>query len=181
MMKAAVFFADGFEEVEALMPVDLLRRAGVEVTMVGVSGREVVGARGVTVVTDLLVEEFAGEVDLMVFPGGMPGAANLAASQYVLDLIPKHLEADKPIGAICAAPAVLLGQNGYLDHKEFTCYPAHADKVPLGKYSEDPVVTDGLFTTSRGVGTAADFSLKLIALLMGEDKAQEIAKVTLLA
>jgi 4-methyl-5(b-hydroxyethyl)-thiazole monophosphate biosynthesis len=179
-MKTAVFFAQGFEEVEALTPVDLLRRAGVEVSMVGVGNREVTGARGVTVVTDHLVEEFADSVDLLVFPGGMPGAANLAESETVVSLISRQLEAEKPVAAICAAPAVLLGAKGFLDGKSFTCYPGLESRVPQGLFLAEPVVTDGLITTSRGVGTAAAFSLKLIELLAGVDKAQEIAKATLL-
>ena len=171
-----VLLAEGFEEVEALTPVDLLRRAGVETRLVGVTGATVCGARGINVVTDLSMDEVdLAKADMLVLPGGMPGTRNLADSGRLLQVLQDADQAGKLIGAICAAPTV-LGKAGLLKGRKATCYPGCEEGLTGALVRTEPVVTDGRITTSRGVGTAIPFALRLIELLFGEKKAKEIAE-----
>ncbi|MDR1506744.1 MAG: DJ-1/PfpI family protein [Treponema sp.] len=186
--KAIVFLAEGFEEVEALTPIDYLRRAGIAVTTSSItSSRTVTGARGVPVVADTLVEELAGRGkltaaawDAVFIPGGMPGASNLAACSAVGSLFREMAAAGKIFAAICASPAVVLAPLGLLDGKNFTCFPGLEGTVKGGKHSTEKVVIDGSLVTSRGPGTAADFALALIEKLAGSPEAKKIAADTLL-
>jgi protein deglycase len=182
MKSAVVVLADGFEEIEAVTPVDLLRRAGVTVTVAGLSGLTAVGARGIAVVCDCLLEQ-APVWDVLVLPGGLPGARQLAASSLVDQSIAETLNRGAWVAAICAAPALVLGSRGYLRGKAFTGYPGTGTEADLAgsSYREDPVVVDGLLVTSRGVGTAGAFGLKLVELLAGPEKALEVARAVLLA
>ncbi|PIU39866.1 MAG: DJ-1 family protein, partial [Candidatus Omnitrophica bacterium CG07_land_8_20_14_0_80_50_8] len=120
---ALIVLADGFEEIEAVTPIDVLRRAGIEVIVAGVGKREVTGAHDITVETDLMLEQYQGIPDAVVLPGGMPGAANLNQSEALKDLLQKMKRAGKIIAAICASPAVVLAPNGILEGKKATCYP----------------------------------------------------------
>ncbi len=175
MSKVFILLADGFEEVEAMTPVDLLRRAGAEVTMVSVTGGKVVtGARRIPVVTDLLIGQ-QGEGDMLILPGGMPGTTHLKEHAGVRNLVQDFYDQGKYIAAICAAPTV-FGDMGLLRGRHATCYPGLEGGLIGAKVSTDSVVVDGNIITSRGVGTALDFACKLIELLFGKEKADEIAK-----
>lgn len=181
MARVAVCLADGFEDVEAVTPIDLLRRAGVEVVVAGVTGKEVTGSRGVRIVTDALLADLSPEdFDGMVLPGGMPGSSNLAASDEVRAWLSHCMKAGKTIGAICAAPAVVLGKAGLLEGRRFTCYPGMEKEVEGGTWEPSPVVKDGNLITSRGVGTAGLFGLELVRAFAGEEAYQKVGKATLI-
>ena len=177
MKKVSIFLAEGFEEVEALTPADLLRRAGAEVTLVSIGDKkEVAGSHGIVITADHLFAEMDfTEMDLLVLPGGMPGTLNLKAYEPLLELLKEHHAKDRRLAAICAAPTV-LGHAGLLNGKKATCYPGCEDGLTGAICETAPVVTDGVITTSRGVGTAIPFALSLIAQLYGQEKADEIAK-----
>ena len=172
-----VFLADGFEEIEALTPVDLLRRAGVAVTTLGVGGkREIKGAHGITVLADAPDTDFADEAPTMVvLPGGMPGASNLDASPAVAAALSKAAACGGFLAAICAAPMV-LGHKGYLAGKTATCYPGFESELKGARAKRAPVVRDGNVITGAGMGVAAEFALALVEALCGRDKAAALAK-----
>ena len=175
MKKAYVFLADGFEKIEGLTVVDVLRRAGAEVEMVSVMDRkEITGAHGIKVEADRMIEE-AGEADLYVLPGGMPGTLHLKEHAGLCRLLNQAEKKEKHIAAICAAPSV-LGELGMLKGKRACCYPSFEEKLNCLEVSYEPVVTDGRITTSRGMGTAVRFSLELVSVLYGKEKADEIAE-----
>ena len=142
MKQVAVLLADGFEEVEAVTPIDFLARAGCEVTIGGVTGENVTGAHGVTIKADVKVSDCQGDFDAVVVPGGMPGASNLAASHDAVALIRKVSESGALVAAICAAPALVLAPNGFLDGKKPTCYPGFETAFKTAHFSEDRVVVD---------------------------------------
>ncbi len=194
MSSVVVFLADGFEEIEALSPVDYLRRANVEVYTVAVPSETmndkyiVMGAHKIPVIADLSIEEFEqnfkSELPDMVFcPGGMPGATNLAASAIVTDFIARCYENGKYVTAICASPAVVLAKTGVLKGKCWTCYPGMETGVAEYCGSMDvanaalggsthkrdvPFVTDGTVITGRGPGAAEQFAMELVRLLCGD-------------
>ena len=173
MVSCLAVFADGFESVEAIAPIDVLRRAGVEVTIAGLGKKEVVSAQGIKVITDVVLDYNLGLYDLIFLPGGMPGSVHLAESALVIDFIHKHNEAGKYIAAICAAPAKVLAPNGFLDGKKATCYPANMDEVANAAENatllEDDVVVDNNIVTSRGVGTALELGYRLMELFFDVD------------
>lgn len=178
-----VFLANGFEEIEALTPVDLLRRAGVETKMVAVpSGGNtddlvITGARGIPVLCDFALEEVLDkEMDIAVLPGGMPGTINLLNCKPLMDMIDKRNAEGKRIAAICAAPAKLLGERGLLKGRRATCYPGMEELFVDAIAVTDKVVTDGHITTSRGMGTAMAFGLEMVRLLCGEKAARDLAE-----
>ena len=172
-----VLLAEGFEEVEALTPVDLLRRAGVETKLVGVTGETVCGARGIRVVTDLPMDEIdLAKADMLVLPGGMPGTSNLYADHRVTDAVRAMVQADKYVAAICAAPSIILGGMGLLEGRKATCYPGMEDGMKGAVPVKANCVTDGRIITSCGVGGALDFACALITALCGKAKADEIAE-----
>jgi len=176
MKKAIVLLAPGFEEIEAITVVDVLRRAGVEVTVAGVSEMEVTGSHGVTVKADRRLSEAAEEsYELVVLPGGLPGATNLRDDPGVQALVRAQHAAGRRVAAICAGP-IALGAAGVLQGKKATSYPGFGDQLHAAHYLEDAVVTDGNVTTSRGVGTALDFALALVAQLSGADAAEAQAQ-----
>lgn len=172
-----VFLADGFEEIEALTPVDILRRAGETVVTVGVTGKTVKGSHGITVEADRLIGETgdASDADMIVLPGGMPGAANLDASAEVENILLRAAERDAYIAAICAAP-MIPGKRGLLSGRDATCYPGFEKYLDGAKYYDASVVVDGNFITSDGMGSALDFALQLVALLKGDDAADSLAE-----
>jgi len=174
MSKAYVFLATGFEEVEALTPVDILRRGGHEVVLVSVTGDEIVtGARGINVKADEIFENIDKDgADILILPGGMPGTTNLSLYKPLTDLVIKYNEQGKRIAAICAAPTVFGGLQ-LLNGRNATCYPGLEDKLIGAQVCIEPVVTDGNITTSRGMGTAIDFSLELLKLLSNSEEAAE--------
>ncbi|MDR1373664.1 MAG: DJ-1/PfpI family protein [Treponema sp.] len=187
--KALLLLADGFEEVEALTPADYLRRAGIEVTLVSVSPNPAVkGAHGIQVMSDVTFTELAGlgqggvrSWDGILLPGGMPGAANIAASVSACTLIREMAAAKKVVAAICAAPAVVLAPLGLLEGRRFTCFPGMEDKVRGGRWSEDRVVVDGGLITSRAAGTAGEWAAAIIAKFLNEGEAKKLAQQVLLS
>lgn len=177
-----LFLADGFEEIEALTPVDLLRRAGVEVKTVGVTGKCATGSHGIKVESDVTMEEALCDLadaesnfEMMVLPGGMPGAANLDASEGVDKFIKEAVKRDAYLAAICAAP-MIYGKRGLLDGRDATCYPGFEKYLTGAKYYEASVIVDGNFITSDGMGSALDFALQLVSVLKGEDEAERLAE-----
>lgn len=175
MNKAYAFLAEGFEEVECLSVVDLLRRAKIEVTMVSVTGEKAVtGSHHITVLADALFEEIdSSTADLLFLPGGVPGTPNLAAHEGLTKALKTHAANGKRLSAICAAPSVLGGLN-LLQGKKATCYPGWEDKLTGASYQHDGVVTDGMVTTARGLGFAIDLGLELITLLADKETSDKI-------
>ena len=182
--KAIVLLAEGFEEVEAVTPIDYLRRAGVEVTTAAISlFMTVKGARGIKVDADTElagIDGGAGNWDAVIIPGGMSGAANIAASEEAGKLIKGMAAAGKLVCAICASPAVVLSPLGLLSGKKFTCYPGMEEKVKEGEWSADRVVIDGNIITSRSAGTAGEFAVAIIKKLLDEASGKKIADSVLL-
>lgn len=175
-----VFLAEGFEEIEALTPVDLLRRAGVETVTVSIvpGQKAVTGARKISVNADTTIDMIDFDsADMLVLPGGMPGTLNLAACDKLMqhvDDFAKSGDITKRVAAICAAPAKILGARGLLNGKEAACYPGLEGEMLGANAQTKPCVTDGNITTSRGMGTAAEFAIELVRLMCGEAKAEEI-------
>lgn len=179
--KAIVVLAEGFEEIEAVTPIDVLRRADVDVEVVGLEAQAVTGAHGVTFQADRVLSD-TEDVDAVILPGGLPGADNLAASAKLAAVIQAQVAAGKLVAAICATPAWVLPQLGLLDGKRATCYPGCQDKFgSTTTYVTDDVVKDGCVLTSRGPGTAFDFALALARELAGAAKADELAQAMLYA
>jgi protein deglycase len=176
MTKVLVPLAEGFEEVEALTVVDVLRRAEVAVVTAAVAGeRTVTGKHGIPVVADTALADVADEhFTMVVLPGGVPGVPNLMQDETVAAVVRAHAERDDWVCAICAAPA-LLGDLGLLDDRKATIHPGWRDKLSCGEFSEELIVRDGRFVTSRGPGTAMPFALTLAGLLVGHDKAAAVA------
>lgn len=171
-----VLLADGFEEIEALLPVDMLRRAGLEVKTVAISGCEATGAHGITVKCDATVEDIdLSTVEMAVFPGGMPGATNLDASPFTDRVISSVNKNGGRLAAICAAP-LILGRRGLLRNKNATCYPGFEGELIGAKICDKGVVTDGNITTARGMGVALEFAEQLISLTLGDEKVESIVK-----
>ena len=171
-----VLLADGFEEIEALTPVDMLRRAGLDVKTVGITSKIAVGSHGISVVCDLNPDEVPlKEVTMAIFPGGMPGSLNLDASPFTDRIIGAVLENGGRLAAICAAPLV-LGRRGLLEGKRATCYPGFENELKGAVCVNDGVVTDGAITTARGMGVSLAFAEELISLVCGESKAKELSE-----
>jgi 4-methyl-5(b-hydroxyethyl)-thiazole monophosphate biosynthesis len=174
-MKVLVILAEGFEEIEAVTPIDVLRRAGAEVTVAGLTAESVLGSRGISIIPDARLDAVAHEdYDLVVLPGGMPGATNLKNDATVKAVLKKAIEADRTVGAICASPAVVLDSHGFLKNRRATCHPALASEMIEGTLTDDRVTVDGNIITSKGPGTAMEFALTLVAKLYGEEKAAEV-------
>ena len=170
-----VFLADGFEEVEGLTAVDLLRRAGLDVKMVSIMGRKTItGSHNIKIEADMLFEDLKEEAALLLLPGGLPGTNYLRDHAGLADLLQKQYQRGGWIGAICAAPSVFAGL-GFLKDRRATSYPGCVDSRDCGQYLEDSVVVDGNVVTSRGVGTAIPFALKLIEVLKTKKDADTIA------
>ena len=176
MKQVCVFLADGFEEVEALTAVDLLRRARVYVDTVSITDEyKVHGAHGINVQTEDLFDEVNfDEFDMIVLPGGMPGTTNLMQHPGVRKVVTSFAKEGKLVGAICAAPMV-LEDLGLLEGKKATCYPSCEENLKSAVLTGAPVAVDGNIITSRGVGTAIDFALELIEKLVGSEMAKKIS------
>jgi 4-methyl-5(b-hydroxyethyl)-thiazole monophosphate biosynthesis len=186
--KALIFLADGFEEVEAVTPVDYLRRANIKVVMAAIGkDTSVMGSHGINFTADTTLEtmEKQGELnpsgwDCVIIPGGMLGSKNLAACAPVGNFLKKMAGAGKMIAAICAAPAVVLAPLGLLEGKRFTCYPEMEQGLKSGTWTEDKVVIDGALITSRAAGTAAEFAFAIIRILAGDDQENKLRAALLL-
>ena len=164
MKKVAVMLADGFEEIEALTVVDIVRRADITCDMVSISGEEVKGAHGIVTKADKLISDAIKEYDAIVLPGGMPGAANLRDNNKVIGLVKYFNENNKIVAAICAAP-IILGKAEVVEGRNVTSYPGFEDELSKGNYLEEHVVVDGNIITSRGPATAMLFAYKILELL----------------
>ena len=175
--QVCVFLADGFEEIEGLTVVDLLRRANIHVTTVSITGEKTVhGAHGIDVQADELFEHMDyAKQDMLVLPGGMPGTLYLGEHKGLKELLFKFYQEEKYLAAICAAPSV-FGKNGFLKERVATSYPGFEEALEGAEYTKDPVAVSDFIITSRGLGTAIPFSLALIEQLVGKDKAEEIGK-----
>ena len=178
MAQVYVFLAEGFEEIEALTPVDMLRRAGVETQMVSITEeRKVTGSHGIAVEADLVLTEADFEnTQVLVLPGGLPGTTNLGnCEKLVAELKRYAADPESKVAAICAAPSV-LGLNGILEGKDAICYPGWEEKLIGARVQTGAkAVVDGNVITSRGMGTALDFSLALIRELKGAETADKLA------
>lgn len=173
MKKVCVLLADGFEEIEALTVSDIMRRAEVTCDLVSIADIEVRSSHGVTVKADKLLEEDMC-YDLIVIPGGIPGATNLRDNESVIRLIKKQNKEGKLIGAICAGP-IVLGKAGVTEGRNITSYPGYEDELPNCEYLEDAVVVDENIITSRGPATAMAFAYKLLEVLGYESKVEAIS------
>ena len=169
-----LFLAEGFEEIEALTPVDVLRRGGVELTTVGVGGKTVCGSHGIVVEADISDTEFdPSDAQAVILPGGMPGTLNLGKSYIVMGAVKKCLDEDKLVAAICAAPS-LLGQIGALRGKRATAFPGFEDKLEGAVYEGGFVEHDGNIITGKGMGVALEFALEILSALRGEKTAEKV-------
>lgn len=172
-----VMLAEGFEEIEAISPIDVLRRGGVELKTVGVTGKTVIGAHGAPILADCTPDEVAREtVDMVILPGGMPGTKNLYASDFVRNTVQYCVDHDKYVAAICAAPSIILGGMGLLKGKEATCYPGMEDGMTDARPRTNPFCVDGKIITGRAAGAALDFALTLCAILKGQDIADQVRR-----
>jgi len=179
--KALVVFAEGFEDIEAVTPVDILRRAGVAVTVAGINGTDITGSRAsLTIACDTAIEDTDDLYDAIVLPGGMPGAKNLGESHIVQALVQTLAGSNKIVAAICATPAIVLAPLGILNNKTATCYPSMEKAFDQSTtHSTAPVVVDDNIITSQGPATALEFSLAIVEALCGTDKRNEIAQAVL--
>lgn len=175
-MKAAIYFVPGFEEVEALSVVDILRRGGVEITMVGVEGMSVTSAHQITIQMDEMIDKVDHQqYDMMILPGG-PGTSRLNESKILIDQLKAFKSQGKYLAAICAAPSV-LGQAGLLQGEKATCYPGYENKLIGAKVlADESVVESGKIITGKGAGAALDFGFKLLEVLMGKEVEKTIRK-----
>ncbi|MFT3982744.1 MAG: DJ-1/PfpI family protein [Lachnospiraceae bacterium] len=167
-----VFLAEGFEEIEALTVVDLLRRARLKVETVSIAGTDMVtGSHAISVKADTKIEDVnLRQAGMLVLPGGMPGTKNLAECAELIEMLREFDETNRRISAICAAPSI-LGELGLLKNKKAVCYPGNEEKLLGAEVLKEEVVTDGNITTSRGMGTAIPFGLELIKLIVSETEA----------
>ena len=180
MQKIVIFLADGFEEVEAVTPIDYLRRAEVDVTLAGVGTLNPTGSHGISIRADIAVSLLDWIPDGVILPGGLPGAKNLAESEDVSKICSKVMESGGLIASICAAPALALGSFGVLEGREYTCYPGFETISRSGSFSDSRVVIDENLITSRGPGTAAEFAIAIIRYLKGDEVAEKISESLLL-
>lgn len=173
--KALVFLADGCEMCEALCVVDVLRRAGVSVTTLGVTGESVISSHKVEIKADCTFETLVDtKWDLVFAPGGMPGATNLSSSKKVNSIIMRAKEEGGIVSAICASPAVVFGPLGIIRSGHATCYPGCEEYAPGVEFLEDGVVVDENVVTAKSAGWAFDLGLTLVSLLLGEEKAEKV-------
>lgn len=174
-MLVDILLADGFEETEAVVPCDLLRRAGANVRLIGVNGIRIVSSHLITVTADAVLESHTGDLpDLLVLPGGRRGVDNLLASEAALDLVRRAWAAGKYVAAICAAPTI-LAHLGVTDGRSAVCYPGMEPRMGNAELKHLPVVTDGRLITGRAAGSSMAFGLALVEALFGPDAAQRVA------
>jgi 4-methyl-5(b-hydroxyethyl)-thiazole monophosphate biosynthesis len=174
-MKAIIILAPGFEEVEALAPADMLRRAGVEVVLTGTTAGLIEGRNKIKVMPDAPLESVKDDtVDLIVLPGGMPGTLNLKNNPVVIKMVKRHHASGKLVAAICAAPTV-LAFAGIIEGRTVACHPSVEDELKAGHtVAHEPVAVDGKIITSRGPGTAMEFGLKLVEILCGKEASDKV-------
>jgi 4-methyl-5(b-hydroxyethyl)-thiazole monophosphate biosynthesis len=175
--RAVIILAEGFEEIEAITPIDLLRRAGIEVIIAGLNATDVRGSHDIVVRADCLLSQVGDDFTAIILPGG-PGAAFLAESQPVLDFVKKAYAASKLCAAICAAP-VVLAKAGLLAGRKATCYPGREPELTGATFVERTTVIDGNVITSRGAGTSVPFALEVIRYMAGATAADKVGTAIL--
>lgn len=170
-----LFLADGFEEIEALTQVDYLRRAGIEIKTVGVTGKNVTGAHGITVTADITEKNVIldDSLEMIVLPGGIPGVPNLGKSETVLNALEYAFGSGKYIAAICAAPT-LVAKYGYLEGKNAVCYPSMENELFGANYIKKSVVRDGKIITAEAAGASEQFAFEIIKALRGSEQAEKV-------
>ena len=176
-----VFLADGFEEIEALAVVDILRRAEIRTHMVGVTGKMVTGSHGITVQTDETIKEITSlnDASMLVLPGGMPGAKNLLESGPLKNLLNEAYHSDVYIAAICAAPMV-LSEHGLIKGRKVTCYPGFENQLKDFVHCDESVIHDGTLITGKGPGAAMAFGLKLVEIIKGHKVSEALRKAMII-
>ena len=181
MKQLLLFLAPGFEEIEAISILDILRRAGINVASVSISGDlRVLGAHSIAVEADCLYPDIDfSQAEMLILPGGMPGTKNLNVHEGLKAAIMDFAHTGKPLAAICAAP-MILGQLGLLEGKKATCYPGNEVHLKGATLSEYGVVQDGNIITASGPGVAIEFALRIVSFFLGEEKADEISKALLM-
>lgn len=171
-----LFLAEGFEESEAIIPLDMLRRAGIEVKTVGLSAHTVCGSHGIEIGTDCLMEDFSADTcDGIILPGGMPGTKNLFADERLLNAVRVCAKNNKLLAAICAAP-LIFGRLGLLQGKHAVCFPGFENELSGAVIDSSPAVSDGNIITAAGAGAAFEFSYEIISYIKNKDCAQEILR-----
>lgn len=171
-----VFLADGFEEIEALTPIDVLRRAQIEVESIGITGKKVCGAHGICVEADKSIDDFnENDVEAIILPGGLKGTQNLDSSDFVKNSVDKAFNNEKLVCAICAAP-MIFGKMGVLKNKKATCYPGFEEYFENAEYVKEAVVKDGNVITSNGMGSAFEFAFEIVVSIKGREIADKIKK-----
>ncbi|MDC4204367.1 MAG: DJ-1/PfpI family protein [Candidatus Manganitrophus sp.] len=174
MKRVLILLAPGFEEIEAVTIIDILRRAGVAVTVAGTVEGAIEGSRKVKLLADLSIDKVAGgDYEMIVLPGGQPGTNNLATDERVGRILKEAAAKERYISAICAAPSI-LASAGFLAGKQATSHPSVRERMGRADYSEARVVVDGRWVTSRAPGTAMEFAFELVRLLVGEEKVKEV-------
>lgn len=173
-MKIAVLFATGYEEIEALAVVDVLRRAKIDVIMTGINEMQVTSSRNITVMMDDTLSNLnKNTIDLLILPGGMPGVDNLYADENVREWVKDFDQKQKRIGAICAAPSI-LGRLGVLKGRTATCYPGFEQYLEGATVSKERVVEDGHVITGIGAGASLEFAFKILEVVKGQDEANQM-------
>lgn len=177
MKTVLVPIANNVEDIETVTIIDVLRRAGAKVTVASIHEKQITASKGVNIVSDCLLDEcLEQEFDLIALPGGMPGAEHFRDSTDLVDLLKKQKKADRLYAAICASPALVFQKHGLLEGKKATCYPFFHNELEDQSSISSRVLVDGNCITSKGPGTAMEFSLKLVELLFGSKKASQVAE-----
>lgn len=172
--RALIILADGFEEIEAITPIDLMRRAEIEVTIAGLGKKEITGAHGITIPCDTTVAEIHLQpFHAVILPGGNPGTTNLLNSDQVLEIVRSNFRENSLTAAICAAPQI-LDKTGVLNGKSFTCYPGVETNITHGTFKNDPVIVDGNCITARSAGNSVQFGLEIITALVGKSVSDQV-------
>ncbi len=176
-MKAFVLLANGFEEIEAITPIDVLRRAGIEVITLSIhDSKKLLGAHNVIIAADaLLTDKFEESADIIITPGGMPGSKHLKESKLVKQMLKKQHEKNRYIASICASP-IALESSGVIKDTNFTCYPGFENKIESGNFVSQRLVHDENIITAMGPGVALEFSLKIVEILKGKEVADNLKK-----
>jgi 4-methyl-5(b-hydroxyethyl)-thiazole monophosphate biosynthesis len=181
MKKILIILAHGFEEVEAVTPIDILRRGGIDVIIAGVGESNIIGSHGIKIQCDTTIEQIdADDYDGVVIPGGLPGADNISESEEAGRFIESIYQGKKLVAAICASPSIVLSPLKILDGRKSTGYPGFENRFSeFVELKTDKVVVDGNIITSKGPGTAADFSFAILEYLVGVEQAESVARAML--
>jgi len=178
--RALLILAEGFEEIEAVSPIDILRRCGVELVVAGLGGKNVKSARGLIITADKELDESDTNYDAVILPGGLGGAQNLANSNVVDKILTEIYKKGGILASICASPSIVFSPKGFINNKKSVCYPGMQDRFPdSAQYVEEDVVVDGNIITSKGPATSTKFAFKIAEKLVGKDVSDKVAKAML--